>query len=134
MREKLSELHPVLKELILGILILGVVMQAALMWFFSDKVLFTSGLWLGVLVSVLSICHMYHALDDALDMPEQAAESHIRKRHAIRFALTVAVFLGVYFLKIGNIVAFFLGLVTLKFSAYLQPWMHEILTKKKKGG
>lgn len=134
MREKISGLHPVLKELILGILIFGGIFEVTLIWFSSDKVLFSSGLWLGAALAVLMVCHMYHVLDNALGMPENAAGSHIRRGHALRFFLTVAAFLGVYFLKIGNPVAFFLGVLTLKFSAYLQPWMHEILTKKKKGG
>jgi len=134
MREKLSALHPVLKELILGILIFGGIFEVTLIWISSDKVLFSSGLFLGVVVAVLMVLHMYYVLDSALGMPEKAAGSRIRKGHAVRFLLTVVAFLGIYFLKIGNPVAFFLGVITLKFSAYLQPWMHEFLTKKKKGG
>lgn len=134
MKEKISGLHPVLKELILGILIFGGIMQLGLMWFSSDKVLFTSGLWLGVAAAIAGAGHMYYVLDNALELGEKAATGRIRKGHAIRFMLTAAAFLGIYFLKIGSLTAFFLGLITLKFSAYLQPWMHEILNKKKKGG
>ena len=134
MREKLSGLHPVLKELVLGILLFGGVVQVSLIWISSDKVWFTAGLWLGVLTSVLTVCHMYHTLDNALDMDEESAQNRIRRGHALRFFFTVVVFLGIYFLKIANLVAFFLGLLSLKFSAYMQPWIHRILTKKKKGG
>ncbi len=134
MRKKLTELHPMLAELLLGILFFGVLLELLLIWFSSNKLLFTSGLWIGVFLSVLGVVHMYHTLDVALDLVEEDAQKHLRKGHALRFVIVIAVFLAVYYWKLGNVLAFFLGILTLKFSAYVQPVTHRILTKKKKGG
>jgi hypothetical protein len=109
MKEKLAGLPSVLKELLLGIAGFGALLELTLVWFFSDKLLYTSGLALGVLTAALSVGHMYRTLDSALDMMADDAERHVRRGTSMRFLLMVIVFLAVYFLKIGNIVAFFLG-------------------------
>lgn len=132
MKKKLAALPSVLKELLLGILICGGIMQAAFIWFASDKLLFTSGLWLGVLGAALMAVHMYQTLDEGLYMAD--AEKYIRRGYAKRYSMIIVCTMAIAYLGIGNLLAFFLGLLTLKFSAYMQPMMHKVLTKKKKGG
>jgi len=132
MKKRFAALPSVLKELLLGILISGGIMQAVLMWFSSDKLLFTSGLWLGVLGAALMAVHMYQTLDEGLYMAD--AEKYIRRGYARRYSMIIVCAMAVVYLGIGNLLAFFLGLLTLKFGAYMQPMVHKILTKKKKGG
>ncbi|MDY3918663.1 MAG: ATP synthase subunit I [Candidatus Limivivens sp.] len=133
-REKIERLHPVLKEVLAGILLTGVIFQISLMWLVDSKLYFTTGLWLGTAVSVFRICHMYYGINEALDMTAKDAESYSRKMAALRFVVTVAVFAGIYFLHLGNLVAVFLGMMTLKAAAYLQPLLHMAFEKIKRKG
>ena len=48
----IKKLNPVSKELILGILICGVIFQFSLIWLSGSKVLYTTGLWIGIAISV----------------------------------------------------------------------------------
>lgn len=132
MKERWKELPSVLKEFWLGILICGGIMQAVFMWFWPDRLLFTTGLWIGIVEAVFMAFHMYRALDDALYMAD--ASKRIQKGFGQRYSLTLASALVIYWLELGSFLAFFLGLLSLKFGAYLQPLIHQILTKKKKGG
>lgn len=128
MKEKLEAFPYVLKEVLLGILVCGGIMQAALMWFVPDKLLFTTGLWMGVTGAALMAGHMYQTLDEALYMAD--AERYIRRGAAKRYSMIVLGCVGIVYLGIGSLAAFFMGLLSLKFSAYLQPLIHKILTKK----
>ena len=103
-------------------------MQAVFMWFWPDRLLFTTGLWIGIVEAVFMAFHMYRALYMA------DASKRIQKGFGQRYSLTLASALVIYWLELGSFLAFFLGLLSLKFGAYLQPLIHQILTKKKKGG
>lgn len=132
MKDKFAELPEVLKEFWTGILSCGVILQAALMWFWPDKLSFTIGLWIGVVEAVFMAFHMYQVLDDALYMADGARQ--IQKGYAKRYLVTLASALVIYWMELGSFLSFFLGVLTLKFGAYLQPLIHQILTKRKKGG
>ena len=132
MKEKIAAIPSVLKELLLGILIGGGIMQIVLIWFFKNKLLFTSGLWLGVVGAAWMAVHMYQTLDEGLYMAD--AEKYIRRGYAKRYSMIILSCMAIVYLGIGDLLAFFLGLLALKFSAYIQPLTHKILTKKKKGG
>ena len=133
MKERFAELPLVLKEFWLGILISGGLMQGGFMWFWPDKWLFTTGLWIGIVEAVFMAWHMYRTLDDSLYLAD--ADRRISKGYAKRYFVTFASALVIYWLELGNYLAFFLGVLTLKFGAYLQPIVHHLLTKKsRKGG
>ena len=58
----------VLKSLISGILLCGILFQAVFVWFSDAKVFFSLGLWIGVGVAVFMAWHIRYSLEDALDM------------------------------------------------------------------
>ena len=132
MKEKFAELPEVLKEFWLGILISGGIMEVVFVWFWPDKWLFTTGLWSGIVEAVFMAWHMYRTLDDSLYMAD--ADRRISKGYAKRYFVTFASALVIYWLEIGSYLAFFLGVLSLKFGAYLQPAIHRFVTEKKKGG
>ncbi|MDO5422098.1 MAG: ATP synthase subunit I [Eubacteriales bacterium] len=135
LKEKIEGLHPVLKEVLAGILLVGLLFQVTLMWLADSKLSFTTGLWLGVAVSVFRICHMYYGIGEALDMTEKDAKAYSAKMAALRFLVTVAAFVAIYYLNLGNLIAVFLGMMTAKAAAYLQPLLHNVFEKlKRKGG
>lgn len=133
----IKRINLVSKELIIGILICGVVFQLAFMWLSDSKLLFTSGLWIGITISVCVAFHMNWSIENALEMDEKSAVSHMRKTFLLRIIVIAGLFFGTYLLNLGDVVAVFLGLFGLKIGAYLQPLLHRVFQKinsNKKGG
>lgn len=128
----IKKLNPVSKELILGILICGVIFQFSLIWLSDSKVLYTTGLWIGIAISVFLAVHMNWSIENAVEMDEKGAVSHMKKMFMLRALVVVVIFFGTYLLKIGDVVAVFLGLFGLKIGAYLQPLLHFLIQKIKK--
>lgn len=133
MKKRVNE---TLGELIAGILAAGVLIQAAeLLIAASYPELagsvpsFAVGLWLGILTAVGLAVHMYRSIDRALDMAAGDAEGHMRRAYLVRTAAILAVAMLVYLLNLGYVMAVFLGMLCLKFGAFLQPLMHKIWKK-----
>lgn len=72
---------------------------------------------------------MAHSLNDALDRDEENARRIIRKGTSIRYGAVILIILLLAYLKIGNILSCFLGIMTLKAAAYAQPYVHKLLNK-----
>lgn len=131
-----KKINETLLELIAGILTSGIVIQvieiiavAANPKLVGVRLTFPIGLWIGILTAVGLSVHMYRSIDCALDMQPEDAEKYMRKAYIIR---TVAIFLIagiVTYFKLGYVMAYFLGVLCLKFGAFLQPLMHKIREK-----
>lgn len=128
-----KKINETLAELLLGILVAGVVIQiielivaAANPILAGSKVSFAIGLWIGIVTAGALAVHMYHSIDRALDMDPGNAEKYMRKAYLIRTALILIVAALVHFLKLGYVMAVFLGILCLKFGAFLQPFMHKL--------
>lgn len=136
MKRKINE---TLAELMAGILVSGLVIQAIefLIAFVNPELIGSlpesaSGLWLGIAAALGLAVHMYCSIDRALDMPAGDAEKYMRKAYFIRTASILAVAAFVHFLKLGYVMATFIGMLCLKFGAFLQPLMHKLWKKFQK--
>ena len=122
-----------------GIVFCAVVIQiielcvAAVQPAFAGSVFsFAVGLWIGIATAVGLAVHMYHSIDRALDMAPKDAEGYVRKAYLIRTVFILAVVGIVYFFHLGYVMATFLGVLCLKFGAFLQPLMHKLKKKFQK--
>ena len=96
---------------------------------------YTVGLIFGEVVSVGMSIHMYNSLQKAVLYDKENAQKKIQIGSLIRMVfmligLVLAVILPQYISFIG--VA--LGILSLKFSAYLQPLTHKVLKKIRNKG
>lgn len=124
----IKNMSSTLKELFLEIVILGVLIQVIGFFFVKDQGLFALGLWTGIICSLAMAAHMEWALVTGMDMGD-SARGHIVKHSVIRYGVVFIVFiLLAYFFKYAVVPAF-LGLMTLKVAAYLQPFTHKIILK-----
>lgn len=128
----LSEMNPTLRELILAILIWGVIFCLAFMWFASSKAAFAGGMAAGVVVAIFMALHMYRFIENAIDFPENDAMKYMAKGPVIRALVIILVVLAAWKLG-GNLIAIFLGIMTLKIGAYTQPLLHKIIDTDRKG-
>lgn len=124
-----KKINETLAELMIGILISGALIQ--IVEFIAAGFLpeFMIGLWIGVAAALLMAAHMYRSIDRALDMPPEDAEKYMRKAYVIRTAVILAVAGVVCYFKIGYVMAVFVGMLCLKFGAFLQPLTHRFIQK-----
>ena len=133
MKRKINE---TLAELMAGILTAGAVIQAAelLLAAVNPELTgsvssFAIGLWIGVATALGLSVHMYRSIDRALDMQSGDAEGYMRRAYLLRTVIILAMAGAVHFLKLGYVMAAFVGVLCLKFGAFLQPLMHKLREK-----
>jgi hypothetical protein len=93
---------------------------------------FALGLWIGVVTALGLAIHMYRSIDIALDMGSGDAEKYMRKAYMFRTAIILAAAGVVHFFHLGYVMAAFLGMLCLKFGAFLAPLMHKLREKFQK--
>lgn len=134
-----KRINDTLAELMMGIVTSGVVIQLADLLisqaypqFRPARASFAVGLWIGILAALLLSVHMYRSIDRALDMMSGDAEKYMRKAYMVRTLAILLTAAAVHFLNLGYVMATFLGMLCLKFGAFLQPLMHKIWKKFQK--
>lgn len=128
MIEKIKKLNRAVVELWIGIIFTGLVFQFAGMWFAADKRLYSVALWIGIVLALITVVHMYRTLDRALDLGA-GAQKAVTVANMIRYAVVVIVFLIVLLSGVLNPLITFLGIMSLKVAAYLQPFTHKLCNK-----
>ncbi len=124
----LRRINQALPELVLGIVVYGVLAQVAGIWFAQDKILYTTGLWMGVALAVGMAVNMAIVILDTVDA---IAEGHSARKaplySVLRYLVVVLAFVVVWRFRLGNVIAMFAGVMGLKASAYLQPVTHKFI-------
>ncbi|MEG1847950.1 MAG: ATP synthase subunit I [Lachnospiraceae bacterium] len=126
MIKRLKEMNSALPELLTGILAFGIVCELVGVWFVTDKLGFSLGLFLGVLLALGMAIHMALTLDTAVNMEQSSAEKKVRLSGIARYLIIIIVFILVMVTHIANPLAAFLGVMSLKVAAYLQPFTHRV--------
>ncbi|MDR2889334.1 MAG: ATP synthase subunit I [Lachnospiraceae bacterium] len=126
--EKIKKIDTTLVEIWVGIVFFGVLCQLTVVWFLHDKVGYSLGLWLGILLALLSALHMWWSitryLDHGTDAPRVATKDNLIRYAVITVAMVLVMVTGV-----AQPLAFFLGLMGLKVAAYLRPITHKLLRR-----
>ena len=125
-----------LLEQICGILATGVVIEiidlivtGVYAQFSGLRLLFATGLWIGIAVAAALAAHMYHSINKALDMQPKDAERYMRKVYFLRTVVILLAAAAVHYLKLGYVMAYFVGVLCLKFGMLLQPLLHKFLER-----
>lgn len=125
--KKWKKMNSGLLELIVGILFLGILCQIIGVFLAKEAILYSIALWIGVLLALVTVLHMYRMLDKALELGENSRRA-VTLANVSRYFCTVAVFGVVWFMGLNPLVTF-LGLMTLKVAAYLQPLTHKVCNR-----
>lgn len=119
----------VVKELLSLILVYGLLSEVIICIVTKDFWYHFIGLLIGLILAAGMCIHLYWSLDEALDYGEAGAGRYFRKSFAIRIVV-VSIILGItFYFQIGNVITSFIGLMGLKFGAYLQPVTHKYVQK-----
>ena len=123
-----------LRELLCGNLLVFLLGEGIILLMANHKWSFSLWFFLGICFSCLWVMHIRHTIEVSMMLEEKEALIAIRKASFMRWGFFVLVFVTVSVLRIGNVIAFFLGVFALKVSAYLQPMLHGIFLRAGLGG
>lgn len=124
----LKRLNEALPGLLIGILAYGVIVQLAGVWFVTDKIRYSSGLWIGVACAIGMAIHLAMVIEEAVRTPE-AGTKRLSVKSVARYLVVVVVITVMMYFHLGNLVSAFIGILGLKVSAYAQPFMHKMIFK-----
>lgn len=124
----LRRINRVLPEVLIGIILFGLVVQITGVWFVIDKLRYSTGLWIGIILAIGMVIHMAVVLEDAVSLlSEKRAKNKIIVQYILRYTVVVIVVVLVLYFKLGNMVTLFIGVMGLKVGAYLQPITHKVM-------
>ncbi len=126
MMEFLKKINRTLLELWSGMIAFGLIAEIFVLIFSKTRLIHSGSLWLGLIMGIASSIHMYKSLDRALDFPEAAAKKKITFSYIIRYTVVVLAFALICITKFFNPILVFLGYMTLKAGALIQPKTHKI--------
>ena len=126
--ETLREKNRTLLEMNIGLVFWGLVCQLAGIFFTSDKLIYSFGIWFGIALGMVNVLHMYRTLDRGLDMGE-AATKVIFRGYMIRYVLLVVIFGIIMVTNVINPLVVFLAYMGVKVTALLQPITHKLCNK-----
>ena len=123
----MQETKQTLYELLAGVIFCFILFLAGNI-FVSNRIAYTLGLLIGCIIAGVMSGHMYHALEQARLYDEETAAKKVQKGTVRRFLLMIAgLAAALVFPKWISIISVALGVLSLKFSAYLQPLTHKVL-------
>ena len=131
-KKRKTEIPETLKELFTGILAALFLFQVTIVWLVKDRFSYTLGLWIGGMLAAALAWHMWKTLDQALSMGETGAQKLMRRQSAIRYGLMVVILGILTVTEAANPLAAFLGIMTLKVAAYLQPITHNVIFRLRR--
>ena len=126
----LKRINPSLPGLIAGILIYGVLVQITGVWFVEDKIGYSIGLWYGIVIGIGMAINLATVIYDAVTFDgEGNANKRVAAKSILRY-IVVAILFGILgYFEFGNLFTAFLGVMGLKVSAYVQPFLNKIVNK-----
>ncbi len=126
--ERLKSYNRTLLEMHIGSVFFGLVCQIIGAFFVQDQWMYAGSLWFGILFSVISSIHLYRSIDRALEYEAEAAKMMTRS-YFIRYAMVIIVLLLVALTGVMNPLVVFLGYMSLKVTALIQPFTHKLCNK-----
>ena len=123
----MNSLKRTVLDLLIGIIGWGSLFEIIGVLVVKNKLAYSVGMLCGVLIAAGLAFHMAYSLNNAFDWDAEVAVKEVKKGVMFRYvAVLIVTSLRAYF-KIGNILACFLGIMTLKTAAYIQPYVHRFI-------
>ncbi|MDO5519182.1 MAG: ATP synthase subunit I [bacterium] len=117
--------------MLIGIVLSTIVITVLGAFFASNILSYVLGTLLGGCFAAIVLVMLYRSIEKALMLDEENASKHTTKTAIFRLIIMcIALMAGILFPGILNVVGVFLGLMSLKFCAYLQPSVHKVLALK----
>lgn len=123
----MQETKQTLYELMAGIIVCCILFLLGNI-FVSNRIAYTLGLLIGCVIAGVMSGHMYRALLQAMLYDEETAAKKVQKGTIFRYLFMLTGLVAALLLPQWiSIIGVALGVLSLKFSAYLQPLTHKVL-------
>lgn len=120
------------REIAVGILLMAGIYIIAGIWLVDNRLSYVAGVLFGSAGAVALLAHMYKSLDEGLDLDPDSAGKYIKRKSIMRLVMMgLVVMASGFFPRIFHPIGVVLGVLGLKFAAYLQPLVHKYIFKKK---
>ena len=126
--ETLRRQNRTLLEMQAGMVFFGIVCQILGAMLIGNRWNYAASLWFGVAFAVAGSIHMCRTLDRALRQGGDAA-GIVTRGYLFRYGIVAAVLIVISVTETMNPLVFFLGYMSLKVTAYLQPITHKLCNK-----
>lgn len=114
-----------LRQILVGIVIYGILIEIILLIISKDRVYSSIGLLIGIVTAMGCVIHMAYGIEIAVMLDEKGAIAYTRKYTVIRYVVMCLVLVVTGVLKIGNPVTLIFGFLGLKAGAYLNPIINK---------
>ena len=126
----LRRINDALPGLVWGIVIYGVLVELAGVWFVEDKLKYSTGLLIGIAVAIGLAINIAVVIRDAVEIyGADGARNRLIVKSVLRYFVVVVVFFVMMKFELGSLFSAFIGVLGLKVSAYLQPFAHKVILK-----
>ena len=123
MRNFFKKIDETVREMWLGTFLWGCLCELVSVWWVKDRLYSGLGILIGMLLAMAGIWHMWKVLDTALELGNDA-QKYATSKNLLRYAVVLVVF--------ADPLAAFAGLMGMKASAYLQPFIRGYKEKKRR--
>lgn len=127
----LRRINPLLSDMILKLILYGLIIQFTGVWFVQNKLSYSIGLWIGIVVAAVMAINMSVIILDTVESSRQKRASIKNAVYAaIRYISVIAVIVITNTFHLGNLITLFLGIMGLKAAAYMQLFTHKSIKEK----
>ena len=103
-RSMIKRLNKALPALLLGIVLYGLLVQFIGVWFVKDKLLYSTGLWIGIAMAMGMAIHIAVVIEDAIALNgENHAKNKIVAWSLLRYMIVVIIFFVTLKFRLGNV-------------------------------
>lgn len=124
---RFRRLNDTLPYLMAGIMLYGVVVQLAAVWFVEDKIGYSIGVWYGVFIAMWMAYNLAKVIYDSVMMDSR--RKVLVAKSLLRYFVVVILLLMFGYFKFGNIYTAIIGVFGLKVAAYLVPVIAKLVYK-----
>ena len=126
----LRRINDALPGLVLGIVLYGVLVELAGVWFAGDKLGYTIGLWYGIAIAIGMAINLATVILDSVTLDGgKNANRRIIAKSILRYLVVVILFFILGYFQFGNLFTALIGVLGLKISAYMQPMLQRVSDK-----
>ena len=84
--------------MIIGIIAFGLLAQIIGVFIVSQKIVYSAGLWAGLVIAIAMAVHMEYSISVALELGEAGAPKHVQKHSMIRYSCVIIAFVAISFI------------------------------------
>ena len=126
-----QKIDETVREMWLGTFLWGCLCELVSVWWVKDRLYSGLGILIGMLLAMAGIWHMWKVLDTALELGD-GAQKYATSKNLLRYAVVLVVFAVLMLTHFADPLAAFAGLMGMKASAYLQPFIRGYKEKKRR--